>query len=272
MTTGHIQSLLMFRKPIARHLYFQISWISVLLCILAWWGISHWQLVPEIFFPSPVRVVTTGYSMFTSQGFLTDVFASAARIGAAFMLSAIFAVPVGILMSSFKSIEAMLEPVIDFVRYVPVPALLPIFILWCGIGEASKFLVLFFGTFFQLVLLIMDDSDNVPRVYFDLASTLGAHKSQLIRDILLPYLLPQLYDRLRITLGWCWTYLVIAELIAVERGIGHSIKEAQRFNAADQLFVCFIVLGIIGLLTDYSAKLAYRRLFPYAAKAALQSK
>jgi NitT/TauT family transport system permease protein len=209
--------------------------------------------------------------MLRSREFQMDVLASVGRIGVAFLFSALFAVPIGLLMSSFKSVEALLEPIIDFVRYVPVPALLPIFILWSGIGETSKFLVLFFGTFFQLVLLIMDDADNVPRIYFDLASTLGANTIQLIRDILVPCLLPQIYDRLRVTLGWCWTYLVIAELIAVQNGIGHSIKEAQRFGAADQLFVCFLVLGLIGLLTDYCAKFAYRRFFPYAAKSALQA-
>lgn len=186
----------------------------------------------------------------------------------AFLFSALLAVPIGLLMSSFKFVEALLEPLVDFIRYVPVPALIPLFIIWGGIGETSKFLVLFFGTFFQLVLIIMDDADNVPRIYFDLARTLGASTPQLIRDVLVPYLLPQIYDRLRITLGWCWTYLIIAELIAVERGIGHTIKEAQRFNAADQMFVCFIVLGLIGLLTDFGAKVGYRFLFPYTVKAA----
>jgi NitT/TauT family transport system permease protein len=206
--------------------------------------------------------------MLQSREFFEDVLASSARIGVAFLISALLAIPIGLLMSSFKLVEAVIEPVVDFIRYVPVPALIPLFIIWGGIGETSKFLVLFFGTFFQLVLLIMDDADNVPRIYFDLARTLGASTPQLIRDVLVPYLLPQIYDRLRVTLGWCWTYLIIAELIAVERGIGHTIKEAQRFNAADQMFVCFIVLGIIGLSTDYAAKIGYRYLFPYATKAA----
>jgi NitT/TauT family transport system permease protein len=117
----------------------------------------------------------------------------------------------------------------------------------------------------------MDDADDVPAVFFDLARTLGAREPALIRHVLVPYLMPRIYDRLRVTLGWCWTYLVIAELVAVERGIGHVIKEAQRFNAASDLFVSCIVLGLIGLGTDYAAKSGYRRLFPYAAKSALQA-
>jgi NitT/TauT family transport system permease protein len=207
--------------------------------------------------------------MFRSGGFLQDVMASAGRILVAFVISALFAIPLGLLMSSFKLSEALFEPLIDFIRYVPVPSLGPIFILWTGIGESSKLLVLFFGTFFQLVLLVMDDADNVPGQFFDNARMLGASVFGLFRDILVPAILPQLYDRLRVTLGWCWTYLIIAELLAVDRGVGRTLKEARRFNAADQMFVCFLVLGMIGLMTDYIAKLGYQRLFPYAAKASL---
>ena len=258
-----------FRKPIPSGWYLSIAVSSIVLLLVVWWILSAFEVFPSIFFPPPPRVLSTGVRMFSSQGFLIDVLASCARIGVAFLIAAVLAVPLGILMSSFKSVQGFVEPIVDFVRYVPVPALLPIFVLWTGIGESSKFLVLFFGTFFQLVLLIQDDADNVPAIYFDLARTMGASTSNLMRDVLVPYLLPQIYDRLRVTLGWCWTYLVIAELIAVQRGVGHAIKEAQRFNASDQLFVCFIVLGLIGLFTDFIAKFFYYRLFPYAAKSAM---
>jgi NitT/TauT family transport system permease protein len=94
----------------------------------------------------------------------------------------------------------------------------------------------------------------------------------MVRHVLVPSLLPQMYNRLRVTLGWCWTYLVIAELVAVERGVGHVIKEAQRFNAASDLFVCCFVLGLIGLATDLGAKALYGRFFPWAAKAGTQGR
>lgn len=257
-----------FRGKISRRQYALICVFSLLLWLAIWFLVSASGSVPREFLPSPEGTLWAAVRMLQSPVFLQDILASSGRILVAFLLSALLAVPTGLLMSSFKFVEALLEPLIDFIRYVPVPALIPLFIIWGGIGESSKFLVLFFGTFFQLVLIIMDDADNVPRIYFDLARTLGASTPQLIRDVLVPYLLPHIYDRLRITLGWCWTYLIIAELIAVERGIGHTIKEAQRFSAADQMFVCFIILGIIGLLTDYGAKVGYRFLFPYTAKAA----
>jgi NitT/TauT family transport system permease protein len=207
--------------------------------------------------------------MFRDQAFAVDVLASAGRIAFAFAVSALIAIPLGLLMSSFKIAEGLFEPMIDFIRYVPVPALLPIFVLTSGIGEQAKFLVLFFGTFFQLVLLVKDDADHMPPLYFDTARTMGANTFALFRDLLVPYLLPQMYDRLRVTLGWCWTYLVIAELIAVDRGMGHVIKEAQRFEDADRLFVCFITLGLIGLGTDFAAKRFFSVLFPYVPRTSL---
>lgn len=261
-------SMFRFRGSISRRSYLAIFSISILLLVSFWYIVTGLGIFPPDFFPSPQRVAAAAVKMFNSRDFLGDIAASAGRIGIAFLLSAALAIPLGLMMSSFKFVEALVEPIIDFIRYVPVPALIPIFIIWSGIGETPKFLVLFFGTFFQLVLLIMDDADNVPRLYFDLARTLGASTPHLIRDVLIPSQLPIIYDRLRVTLGWCWTYLIIAELIAVDRGIGHTIKEAQRFNAADQMFVCFIVLGFIGLLTDYIAKIGYRYLFPYTTKAA----
>jgi NitT/TauT family transport system permease protein len=255
-----------FRETVSKSTQRLVAVVTVgaITCV---WSLLHYAaLFPEAFFPGPETVLRTGATMFAYQGFAVDVLASSARIGVAFAVAAVLAIPVGLLMSSFKIAEAALEPVVEFVRYVPVPALLPLFVLWTGIAETPKFMVLFFGTFFQLVLLIKDDADHVPRQYFDLARTLGARTPELVRDVLVPYLLPQIYDRLRVTLGWCWTYLVIAELIAVQRGVGLVLKEAQRFNAADQMFVCFITLGAIGVATDLLAKAGYVRLFPHAPK------
>jgi len=260
--------LFAFRGTLSARAYAGIALTGVLCLLLLWELAAAGEWVPSAFMPSPLTVVREGTTMFRSPLFLQDIGFSVARILAAFTVAAILAIPLGIAMSSFRVVEAAVEPLVDFIRYVPVPALLPMFIVWTGIGETSKFLVLFFGTFFQLVLLIMDDAKNVPGEYFDLVRTLGASTPQMMRDVLLPYLMPQIYDRLRITLGWCWTYLIIAELIATDRGLGHTIKEAQRFGATSQIFVCFIVLGVIGLCTDYIAKFGYSVLFPYAERKA----
>jgi NitT/TauT family transport system permease protein len=141
-----------FRKPPSRRAYLSVAAASVAVTVLIWHMLVSFRIMPGEFVPTPVRVVVTGVEMFRSGGFLQDVMASAGRILVAFVISALFAIPLGLLMSSFKLSEALFEPLIDFIRYVPVPSLGPIFILWTGIGESSKLLVLFFGTFFQLVL------------------------------------------------------------------------------------------------------------------------
>ena len=267
-----MQEILGFRKPITKRVK-KIAVVSSLVIFFAIWFLASTSTtLGEKFLPGPTKVFETGWVMFTEQSFGLDVLASSSRIGFAFLMSAIIAIPLGLLMSIYRLIDEVIEPIVDFIRYVPVPALMPIFVLWSGIGEESKFLVLFFGTFFQLVLIVKDDADQVPQVFFDVARTLGASEWRVAKDVLMPYMLPLLYDRLRVTLGWCWTYLVIAELIAVQRGIGHALKEAQRFSAADQMFVCFIVLGAIGLITDYAAKSLYKKLFPYTVKSSLHAK
>jgi NitT/TauT family transport system permease protein len=263
---GRVKPSSAFRRSISGRAYWSLAIGVPVALLLVWAAANSLQWLPPAFFPGPGRVLRAASAMFADQDLLGDILASTARIGVAFAAAAIVGVPLGLWMSSFKTAEAAIEPTVDFLRYVPVPALLPLFVLWSGIDETPKFLVLFFGTVFQLTLLIKDDADHVPAEYFDLARTLGARTSGLIRDVLIPHLMPRIYDRLRVTLGWCWTYLVIAELIAVQKGIGHVLKEAQRFNAADQMFVCFIVLGAIGLGTDLLLKLGYGRLFPHAPK------
>jgi NitT/TauT family transport system permease protein len=255
-----------FRAPVSQRAYAGFVGAGLLSLLLTWVAVEQLRLFPEAYFPGPFGVVSAAWTMFRDQQFLFHILASVARILVAFVISAALAIPLGVLMSSFKPVEGLCEPIVDFLRYVPVPSLLPIFVLWTGIGEETKFLVLFSGTFFQLVLLIMDDANAVPRVYFDIARTLGASTRHLIRDVLVPSLLPQMFDRLRVTLGWCWTYLVIAELVAVNWGMGRTIKEAQRFNAGDQLFVCFVTLGFIGLFTDLLMSRGHHWLFPYSTK------
>ena len=139
----------------------------------AWWLVSSLGLFPKSFFPSPAEVFLMGVQMFVDRGFLLDILASIGRVSAAFCACALLGIPLGLLMSSFKSCEAFFEPLTEFIRYVPVPSLLPLFVLWTGIGETPKFLVLFCGTFFQLTLLVMDDADNVPAMYFDVTRTMG---------------------------------------------------------------------------------------------------
>ena len=221
------------------------------------------ELVSPRFLPNPWKVVKALYVMLLDQGFLEDIWISVARVWGAFLMSAIMAIPIGIWMSSYRIVGMLLEPIVDFIRYLPVPALVPLLIIWFGIGESSKIAVLWMGTFFQLVLLIADDTKRVPKEFIETGFTVGARPRQITWDIVLRSMLPKIVDNLRITLGWCWTYIIIAEIVASNAGIGHAIWSARRFVKTPEVMAGILTVGVIGLLTDQAIRYAHRRWFRY---------
>jgi NitT/TauT family transport system permease protein len=217
----------------------------------------------ETYCPSPSTIAVTLWRMTTEEHFLTDVAISNARVWGAFLLSAVMAIPLGILMSSYRSLGAALEPIVDFIRYLPVPALVPLSIIWFGVGEETKLFLLWLGTFFQLILLVIDDMNRVPQEYIEVAATVGAQPPQILRDVALRAMLPSLLNNLRITLGWCWTYLILAEIVAADDGIGFVIWSARRFMRTPEVMAGVVAIGLIGLVTDQLLRLLHRRAFRY---------
>jgi NitT/TauT family transport system permease protein len=199
----------------------------------------------------------------SSTTFWADVGMSSLRVWEAFLISTIFAVPLAAVMASSKTAEAVIAPYIEFLRYLPVPALIPLTILIFGVDELAKLALLFIGTSFQMVVVLLDELHSIPQEYRELVSSLGIRGLRshvwFFREIL-----PRSFDHARVLVGWCWTYVVIAELIAAERGLGHFIKEAQRLTNTPAMYVGIVVMGILGLLTNILFKAAYPRLFPYA--------
>ena len=218
------------------------------------------------FLPTPWAVVEAFGRLFTERNFAADIGISVARVWTAFALSVVIAVPLGLMMSSYRAVGATLEPFVDFVRYLPVPALVPLLIIWFGVGEASKIAVLWMGTFFQLLLLVQDDTKRVPAEYVESGFTLGASQWQIMRDIIVPASLPNIVDNLRITLGWCWTYLIIAEIVAASSGVGHVIWSLRRFVKTPEVMAGIVAIGIVGLLTDQAFRYAHRRWFRYQVR------
>ena len=182
-----------------------------------------------------------------------------------FLLASVLAVPLGILMGSFKVVEALIEPITGFMRYLPVSAMIPLLILWIGIGIEQKIAVIFLGTFFQQLVLIADVSARVSKDLIDVSYTLGATRRQVVTRVLFPACLPGVMDNLRVTMGWAWTYLVIAELVAANSGLGYMILNAMRGLFTDVIILGIVVIGILGLITDQLFKLLRRWLLPWSA-------
>lgn len=237
--------------------------LTALAAIGIWAAAPALGWIEPIFLPSPWAVLQALWIMVTQNGLMTDAGISIARVWAAFLLSAVMAVPLGILMSSYRIIGAAFEPLIDFVRYLPVPALVPLAIIWFGIGEETKIFLLWLGTFFQLVLLVAEDMKRVPQEYFETAYTIGARPFQALTSVALRAMAPSLMDNLRITLGWCWTYLIIAEIVAASNGLGFVIWTARRYMATDQVMAGVFVIGLIGLLSDQALRALHRFMFRY---------
>jgi NitT/TauT family transport system permease protein len=232
--------------------------------ITAWLLVTELGLVQPQFLPSPLAVLGAWWGLFQND-YISDIGISIGRVWAAFLASAALAIPLGVLMSSYRAVGAFSEPLIDFVRYLPVPALVPLTLIWLGIGEASKIALLWIGTFFQLVLLIADDARRVPKEFIETGRTLGATDRALMKDVLLRAMLPSMVDNLRITLGWCWTYLLIAEIVASNSGIGYELWTARRYGKTPEVFAGILTIGIIGLLSDQIIRALHRRAFRYLA-------
>lgn len=238
--------------------------IAVFLILgLVWWLVTALGWVTPLFLPSPEMVLARLKGLAVGGQLLQDTLISIYRISIGFLISTAFALPIGILIGSYRAWEAMIEPLVDFIRYMPVVAFVPLTILWTGTGDAQKFLIIFIGTFFQQVLLVMDNVKSVPRDFINLGRTLQMPERQILMRIILPSAMPAIWDSMRISLGWAWTWLVVAELVAATSGLGYRITTAQRFFQTDTIFGYLLLLGVLGLVTDQAMKWAYRKLFRY---------
>jgi NitT/TauT family transport system permease protein len=180
------------------------------------------------------------------------------------VLAAVCAVPLGIAMGAYKPIEAFFEPFVSFARYLPASAFIPLLILWAGIGEMQKLLVIFIGSFFQVVLMVAVSVGATRRDLVEAAYTLGASSRGVVRRVLLPSAAPAIAETLRLVLGWAWTYVIVAELIGASSGIGHMITDSQALLNTGQIIFGIIVIGVIGLISDFLFKWSNQRLYPWS--------
>jgi len=262
---GGWRELFLFRGKPSANIQLWVGISAFVVTVALWWLVAALALVKPQFLPSPGAVLSAWIGLFQTAGYTYDVGISIARVWIAFLASAVIAIPLGMLMSSYRAVGAFSEPLIDFIRYLPVPALVPLTLIWLGIGEGSKVALLWIGTFFQLVLLVADDARRVPKEFIETGLTLGANDRALFKDILFRAMLPNMVDSLRITLGWCWTYLIVAEIVASSSGIGYELWTARRYGKTPEVFAGILTIGIIGLVSDQAIRYAHRRWFQYLA-------
>ena len=258
-----LENFLSPREPIPKGLYLILALSSFAFFLIIWSILTYGRLVDPLFLPSPGRVFQAGVDLFSELGFTTDILNSVYRVMMGFVVAAIIGVPIGLIMGTFKVAEAVTEPVVGFIRYMPASAFIPLFILWLGIGDIEKIAIIFVGSFFQLVLMVAVVAKNVHKDMLETAYTLGAKRFQVIRKVLLPASLPGIVDTLRIIVGWAWTYIIVAELVASASGIGYMIISSQRMLRTGNIIFGILTIGMLGLITDFFFKWLYNKLFPW---------
>ena len=238
--------------------------LGALLLLSSYVCLSRREWVSSALLPPVGSVLQTGWETLQGADFWLDLEVSFLRVTAGFLAAAVFAVPLGILAGSFRLCSALLEPMSEFLRYIPVPALVPLVLILLGIEESAKISLVFLGTFFQLLLMTAEEIRQVPLSLVQVSQSMGATRLEIVARVLTPAALPGISHALRICNGWAWSYVVVAELLAATEGLGFRILRFYRFIQTPNIYVYLLAFGSIGLGLDGLFRLLHARLFRWA--------
>ena len=246
----------------------RLSWLlvalSLALPLTLWTIVSSLQLVPPTFLPTPLAVLSAGFTMFAENDLGGDVLASCGRVLAGFVLAAVIGVPVGLAVGTFYSMDSLFSPIVGTVRYMPITGFVPLIIIWVGLGEPSKILIITLGVVLYNIIMVADAVKFIPNEMINVAYTMGASRWDVLSKVILPATFPSVLDTLRVNISGAWNFVVIAELLAAQSGLGFKILQSQRFLQTDKVLFCIVLIGAIGLVIDYGLKWISHRLTPWA--------
>jgi len=229
-----------------------------------WCLLSYGGVIPTVILPSPSEVLRAFPVLHFEEALVRSAVASLYRVFMGFLLAALVAIPLGVLMGTFPPIKRFCAPVLDPLRFLPISALVPLFIVWFGIEDLQKIIFLFVGIVVYLLPLVVEAVQKVDDVYVQTATTLGATRWQIVAQVLVPGSLPGIGEALRVMNGIGWTYVILAEVINAPSGLGHLITVSQRYGKVDRMFALVFVILLIGVVTDQLISAVNRRLFRWA--------
>jgi NitT/TauT family transport system permease protein len=215
------------------------------------------------FLPGPIEVAQEGSRLMETNAFWNAFAASNARILMAFLFAMTAGVALGLITAWSSRVRAFLQPTLVLLRYTPVAAMVPLSIVFLGVGNSQKVVVLFLGCVFYIVVLTQDAVLRFPAAHIDSARSLGLSRSEILRRVIVPGIAPEIFDTARIAINLTWSYLLVAEVVAAESGMGFLLMRAQRFLRIDQMLFLILVLAIIGLVYDSLFVLTRRYVFPW---------
>lgn len=257
---------LKWRWPLSRQVTLSIGTLAVLLTV--WWTVAALQLISPLFLPPPQQVLAKLLTIAGPQGFMDATLwqhlaASLTRIVLALLAAVLIGIPVGIAMGLSPTVRGILDPVIELYRPVPPLAYLPLMVIWFGIGETSKILLIYLAIFAPVAMSVLAGVKSAQQVRIHAAQSLGASRAQVLWFVILPGALPEILTGLRIGLGVGWSTLVAAELIAATRDLGFMVQSAGEFLATDVVLAGIAVIAIIAFLLELGLRALQRRLTPW---------
>ncbi|WP_274643318.1 taurine ABC transporter permease TauC [Pseudomonas serbica] len=249
-------------------------WISVLTLValvVIWWAVTATGTIEPLFLPPPSDVLQKGWLLVTS-GYMDSTLwqhlgASLSRIGLGLGFAVLTAVPVGIAIGANRIARGVLDPLIEFYRPIPPLAYLPLIVIWCGIGELSKVLLIYLAIFAPIAIATATGVRTVDPAKLRAAQSLGATRAQLIRHVILPSALPDILTGVRIGLGVGWSTLVAAELIAATSGLGFMVQSAAQFLVTDVVVLGILVIALIAFAMEMGLRALQRKLVPWHGQA-----
>ena len=260
--------LFALRAPVPRTTALALGLVAPVLVLGAWCVASYGGLAPPDFLPSPTEVVKGTLQLFIQHDLASAILVSTRRIALAFLLASALALPIGVLMGAFEPVNRFFEPIVSPLRYMPISAFIPLLILWFGIYEKQKIAFLFLGVFVYLLPVVVTAIRTVPEELVQTALTLGAGRAQVIRTVLLPAALPEIFDSFRVMNAISWTYVILAEAVNPEHGLGYMVELARTHQKASWSFAGLLVIGGIGLFTDFVIRTVSALLFRWRESAA----
>jgi NitT/TauT family transport system permease protein len=231
---------------------------SFLFVLSLWSLLSYTRSLDQQFLPTPTDTIRALWTSFVSGELIPNTLVSLGRITVAFLLASIIGIAVGSVAGTFARLESLILPLNSAIRYIPPTAFIAITIIWFGIGEASKLALIFMAILFYIIQMVADTVKLVPKVYIEAAQTLGANRLEVFRNVILGMSASDILAVLRVNLGAAWTYLIVAELVAAQQGLGYLMAISQRFLQTPKLFALLVVVGVLGFISDSLLALAIK--------------
>ena len=257
-----MNELFAIRKEISPRARWALGFFSWGILLLGWIALTHWEILPPFSLPKPIGVIRAFGKLWTEYDLLGNVVKSWWRIAQAFLWCTVVAIPLGILMASFRWIFELVNPIAAPMRAMPITAFLPAFIALFGMDETMKVAFLWFGMFFYLLAVVVEEVNKVDNSLLETAYTLGARDNHVLW-LMFRASFPAIFSSFRILYDIGWTYVILAEMVNARKGVGYMVEAARKVLDFERVYAGIIAIGVAAFLFRFLLTFLEKRLFPW---------